>query len=211
LAANAPRVRTALGLHPQVAHQRAHEISLFRTLVVDAPYVGEIGLDGSSDFKEHSHVQEKVFREILEACSLVGGRILSIHSRGAASKVLDILEAHPRAGTPILHWFSGSALQLRRAVKLGCWFSVGPAMLNSATGRALAANMPMDRVLTETDGPFAKIAGKTLEPANASLAVPMLASIWGLSPEEVTAQMARSLASLGHLALQDAKGTSSAR
>lgn len=54
-----------------------------------------------------------------------GGRILSIHSRRAASEVLDRLAAVPDAGTPILHWFSGTQRQLDRAIDLGCWFSVG--------------------------------------------------------------------------------------
>lgn len=201
LAAKAPRIRTALGLHPQVAHQRAHEMSLFRTLLAGAPYVGEIGLDGSRDFKQHTEIQEQVFKEILAACSSAGGRVLSIHSRGAAARVLDILEDHPRAGMPILHWFTGSASQLKRAIALGCWFSVGPSMLGSANGRALAAQMPIDRVLTETDGPFAKVDGKALEPSHAEWAIPTLADLWGVSADAVTKQMAESLAKLGALAL----------
>lgn len=200
LAAKAPRIRTALGLHPQVAHQRAHEMSLFKTLLADAPYVGEIGLDGSRDFKQHAEIQERVFKDILVECSSAGGRVLSIHSRGAAAKVLDFLEDYPRAGTPILHWFTGSAAQLQRAIALGCWFSVGPAMLSSVNGRALAAQMPTNRVLTETDGPFAKVDGKALEPSDARLAIPTLAGLWRVSVDTVTVQMSESLAALGALA-----------
>lgn len=200
LATRAPRIRTALGLHPQVAHQRAHEVSLFRTLVGNAPYVGEIGLDGSGDFKQHLSLQQRVFEEILDTCAREGGRVLSIHSRGAVGKVLDMLEKYPGAGTPILHWFTGSESQLERAISLGCWFSVGPAMLGSAKGRRLATLMPRGQVLTETDGPFAKVGGRMLEPSDVQCAVPMLSEIWGVSEDSVETQLAASLARIGVLA-----------
>jgi TatD DNase family protein len=61
---------------------------------------------------------------------------------------------------------------------LGCWFSVGPAMLASSRGSALVAEMPRDRVLTETDGPFAKKGGVPLEPNDVLLAVRMLSELW---------------------------------
>ena len=93
---------------------------------------------------------------------------MSIHSRGAETRVLDILEAHPGAGTPVLHWFSGNRAELQRAITLGCWFSVGPAMLAGAKGRDHLSEMPLNRVLPETDGPFAKRRGATLMPWEAS-------------------------------------------
>ena len=74
----------------------------------------------------------------------------------ASGAVLDRLQAYRDAGIPVLHWFSGPRRDLECAIELGCWFSVGPAMLRSRTGRALAALMPRDRVLTESDGPFAQ-------------------------------------------------------
>ena len=89
---------------------------------------------------------------------------MSIHSRGAASQVLDALEQHPGAGTAILHWFSGTTRELERAVSLGCWFSIGPAMLRSNRGRALASAMPLDRLLTETDAPFTRDGDDPLMP-----------------------------------------------
>src|ERR1700722_12460886 len=80
----------------------------------------------------------------------------SRHSRSAPGGVLDALAGHPGSGIPVLHWFSGSQQDLDRAEKLGCWFSVGPAMLRSAKGKRLAELMPRDRLLTETDAPFAR-------------------------------------------------------
>ena len=75
--------------------------------------------------------------------------------------------------------------ELRRAVESGCWFSVGPAMLESANGRKLAAAMPRDRVVPESDGPFAKVRGAPLMPWDANTVTVKLAELWGLQQEAV--------------------------
>jgi TatD DNase family protein len=178
LARNAPRIRTALGLHPQIAHERKGELPLFERLLPEVRYVGETGLDGGPEYKRHWQDQVATFTRILELCEKVGGRILTVHSRRAARSVLDTLAAHPSAGLPILHWFSGTPPELTRAADLGCWFSIGPAMLAGEKGRALAARMPRDRVLTETDGPFAQLDGRTALPWDAEQAITLLAEVW---------------------------------
>ena len=104
--------------------------------------VGEIGLDGSARYSPHFELQTHIFKSVVEKCARLGGRVLSIHSRAAAEKVLDILDANPGFGTAVLHWFTDSPSLLRRAAESGCWFSVGPAMMESTNGRKLAALMP---------------------------------------------------------------------
>ena len=180
---------TALGLHPQIAHVRKVELGLFDDLVPLTRYVGEVGLDGGADFKPHREDQNAVFRHVLNACSRRGGRIMSIHSRRAAGAVLDQLEAHPRAGPAVLHWFSGTVDDLSRAVGLGCWFSVGPAMLNGKRGRMLAERMPRDRILTESDAPFAQIGRRPVLPWEVARAVETLACLWGSSAEETQSML----------------------
>ena len=197
LAHQAPRIRTALGLHPQIAHERKGELPLFERLLPKVRYVGEIGLDGGPEYKRHWRDQVFVFTRILELCAGVGGRVLTIHSRRAAVSVLDALEAHPGAGTPILHWFSGTQRELARAVDLDCWFSVGPAMLASEKGRALAAKMPRDRLLTETDGPFAQLEGSTALPWDAERAIALLADMWTEPETAVRDRLATNLRRLG--------------
>ena len=158
------RVRVALGLHPEVVAQRHQEVALLCGLLPETRYVGEIGLDGSPAHRRSLELQITVFERILAECSHLGGRVISIHSRGAASQVLDALERHPGAGTAILHWFSGTTRELERAVSMGCWFSIGPAMLRSNRGRELASAMPLERVLTETDAPFTRDGDSPLMP-----------------------------------------------
>lgn len=68
LTKHAPRIRTALGLHPQLAHERKGELLLFERLLPQVRYVGEIGLDGGPEYKCHWPDQERVFTRILELC-----------------------------------------------------------------------------------------------------------------------------------------------
>ena len=156
MAHNCPRIKTALGLHPQLAHERYGELSLFERLLGEVDYVGEIGLDGSKDFRQHADVQRRVFGSMLSMVEKAGGRIMTVHSRGAVTEVLSLVEQHPHSGPVILHWFTGSLAQMRKAEALGCWFSIGPKMFESKKGREFIAEVPVDRILFETDGPFAR-------------------------------------------------------
>lgn len=196
LANNSSRIRTSLGLHPQLAHQRHSELALFDALISETRYVGEIGLDGDPEFKPHWEKQTHVFEHILKKCSQVGGRVMSIHSKRASGPVLDYLEKFPDAGTPILHWFSGSFRDLDRAIELGCWFSIGPAMLEGEKGRTLASRMPHDRVLTESDGPFAQIKGVTVMPWDVDTAVKRLGELWSSSFEDTQLSLHQNLRTL---------------
>jgi len=189
LVKGAPRVRVAAGLHPKLVAERQLEVEALCHLTNETRYVGEVGLDGSPECRGSFAKQQQVFRRVLEACADKGGRILSVHSRGAASAVLDALDACPEAGTPVLHWFSGTTRELSRAIALGCWFSVGPSMLTSAKGCALVRAMPPDRVLTETDGPFANKSGKQLMPWDVADSIAWLASVWSMSPAETAKQI----------------------
>ncbi|HWH59906.1 MAG TPA: Qat anti-phage system TatD family nuclease QatD [Terriglobales bacterium] len=202
LAAGSPRIRTALGLHPQLAQQRKHELTLFRELVNTTQYIGEVGLDGSPDCKAFWNDQVDAFHEILHRCSLSGGKVLSIHSRRAVSDVLKCLLRYPSAGTPVMHWFAGSHKELKDAIDSGCWFSVGPAMLHSAKSREQIAMMPHNRVLTESDGPFTQHEGQRLYPWDANLALDSLASIWGKSADEVKVELHQNLRRLGASVLE---------
>ncbi|MGN6836621.1 Qat anti-phage system TatD family nuclease QatD, partial [Neisseria sp. P0022.S010] len=183
LAKDCPRIRTALGLHPQLAHERWQELDLFDALLNQTRYVGEIGLDGGKEFKTHWETQLKVFRHILRSSAKSGGKILSIHSRMSANAVLDEL-IQVNGNLPILHWFSGTKQQLKRAIEIGCYFSVGPAMLSSKKGYELVKLMPIEKILIETDGPFGCFKTQALLPWNANIGIAILADIWGMNTSE---------------------------
>jgi TatD DNase family protein len=118
-----------------------------------------------------------------------GGRIITLHSRGASGSVLDRVAAEPAAGKFILHWYLGNAKQISRATEMKCWFSVGPAMLTSKRGISAVRAMPREYILPESDGPFGQIAGRPALPWEAWTIAPALAEIWRESRGEVEAQL----------------------
>ncbi|MCE7798265.1 TatD family hydrolase [Sphingobium sufflavum] len=184
LAPAGSRIRTALGLHPELAASRWHELPLFHDLLPTVDYIGEVGLDGSPPHRDTLATQAAVLHEILDACAAAGGRTISLHSRGAAVMLLDMLEFEPLAGTFVLHWFSAKPAIIQRAADLGCWFSVGSAMMASRSGREAVNAMPIDRMLPETDGPFGMTQGVPLAPGGAGSVYHDFAELKGMSVKD---------------------------
>lgn len=192
-----PSIYTGVGLHPQIAHQRFAEREKLYELIETADFVGEIGLDGGPEYKQSWDKQLEIFTRAVITANRVGGRILSIHSRRAASQVMKIIEVHSGVSIPILHWFSGTMRELHEAIELGCWFSVGPAMLRGSKGRTLLKNMPRDRTVLETDGPFTTKDDRPYLPWDAEEICPaVIAEIWGISETEAKKQLASNLRDL---------------
>ena len=186
---NSKRIRAAIGLHPELVAERGHEINELFAIMPHTRYVGEVGIDGSPEFKASFENQKSLFARIVRESAKLGGKILSIHSRRAATAVLDTLSVEREFGQAVLHWFSGSIKELHRAIDLGCWFSVGPAMLNGDKGRELVSMMPIDRVLTESDGPFTQLDNKPVKPTMLGVAESALGSIWNLSQKETSQRL----------------------
>lgn len=186
------RIRTALGYHPQLVAERTNELDLFERMLVETRYVGEIGLDGGKEFADSRVMQSKIFGSILKLCSSHDSKIISIHSRHAATEVLDHLAQHPRCGIPVLHWFTGSQNELERAIAMGCWFSIGAPMLRSKKGGAALKIIPKERILTETDAPFATTDIK----ASLAATTKGLSKIWGFDEMEANSLIMSNLKSL---------------
>lgn len=180
-------VRAALGLHPQLVSERAGELALWQRYLPETRYVGEVGLDAGPRFYKSLDVQKQVFRAVLEQCAIAGGKILTVHSVRSASAVLDMIEHHlPQGrGVVVLHWFTGTKIEAQRAAALGCYYSINCDMLRSDRGRALVAALPLDRLLTETDGPFTQIAGRPAEPTDWREAIEAIARVRNLTANAV--------------------------
>jgi TatD DNase family protein len=148
---------------------------------------------GSPRFRGSLVIQEAIFQAALSECGRHPGKVMSIHSRGAERRVVELLATTRHAGVPLLHWFSGALVELENAVRIGCWFSVGPAMLEGEKGRALVARMPLNRVLPETDGPFTSVGGKPLQPWDAWSVRESLSEIWDVPVEDVGEQLRQNL------------------
>lgn len=182
--ASSTNVLITPGLHPEIAGERSGELELLLTQMTSVQAVGEVGLDGSARFRNSYAAQRDIFDAVIERAADLGGRTFSIHSRQAVDDVLATLDKHPGYGTAVLHWFTGTAKDLRAAEERDCWFSIGPAAFASASGRALAAKLPRHRVVPESDGPFAQIRGKPVMPWSSDTTALHLAEAWGMSCAE---------------------------
>lgn len=191
-------VRAALGLHPQLVAERAAELPLWERFLSETRYVGEVGLDAGPRFYKSMDAQKHVFRGILERCAEAGNKILTVHSVRSASAVLDMIEQHlPQdRGTVVLHWFTGSKSEARRAAMLGCYFSVNAEMTRTDRGRSLVRDLPIDRILTETDGPFTQVDGRPSEPADVKATAAAIADLRQVPVSAVTAAVDSNLSSL---------------
>ncbi|MCD0450470.1 TatD family hydrolase [Actinocorallia sp. API 0066] len=134
------------GAHPGVASAVAAvtEASVRRAVGQHA-IIGEIGLDRKTALAP----QLAALDIILEICS-EQPLLLSLHSTGRTSELLDALIRRPQTGA-ILHWFNGTRDDIERATAMGCYFSVNAAMTDERLAR-----IPRDRLLPETDFPSSR-------------------------------------------------------
>ena len=148
--------------------------------------IGEAGLDYHYDFSPRE-TQERGFRRHIAAARLTGLPLV-IHAREADADVARILEEEMGQGPfpALLHCFTGSAELAQRAVALGLYVSFS-GVLTFKTGeavRAVAATLPSDRILVETDAPYlapGKLRGKRNEPAYVVETARVLAETRGIS------------------------------
>lgn len=198
LARRTRHVRAALGLHPQLVADRAGEIDLWDQHLSETRYVGEVGLDAGPRFYKSIDLQKRVFQHVLERCAEAGDKIVTVHSIRAAKIVLDHIESHlpPTRGKVVLHWFTGTKAEAKRALELGCYFSINAAMLDSPRHLAMVAAIPLDRLLTETDGPFTKTGSRPSKPADVAAVVEMLGSLHNVLPTTIAATVRSNLRSL---------------
>ncbi|MDD3417224.1 MAG: TatD family hydrolase [Lachnospiraceae bacterium] len=153
LYANFKHIKIALGFHPELVFQCQRQLPVFLKYVEITRYIGEVGLDFTTQDKANKEIQREVFCKIVDACQK-DDKILSVHSRRAEAECLQILKQFK--GKVIMHWFSGSARILKEALEMGCYFSINQQMLLSKNGRGIVDALPMNRILIESDAPFSK-------------------------------------------------------
>lgn len=186
-----------VGTHP---HQAAEEpdVTLDEILRLSAHpkcvAIGEAGLDYHYD-KSPRDQQAASFR-LQIAAARITGLPLVIHARAADADMAAILEDEMGKGrfSAILHCFSSGADLARTGLMLGLYLSFSGILTfrNSAEIREIAASVPLDRLLVETDAPYLAPMphrGKTNEPAFTAHTAAMLAEVKGLSLAELAPQL----------------------
>lgn len=198
LAQRTKHVRAALGLHPQLVAERESEVDLWDQYLSQTRYVGEVGLDAGPRFFKSLDAQKRVFQHVLRRCAEAGDKIITVHSIRSAKAVLDHVQAHLPAGRGkvVLHWFTGTKSEAKRALDLGCFFSINAGMLNNERHAPMVQAIPLHRMLTETDGPFTRTGDRPSQPADVGDVVEVLGRLHGLPTEDVKHVVRANLKSL---------------
>lgn len=155
--AKSKNIKVGLGMHPQLVSGGYDDMQLFKALFEKSKYIGEVGLDFRKAYYSTKERQMEIFDDIVKLCEDYGEKVVSIHSIKATSKVLEILEKYKRQkdNKYIFHWYTGTISQLERAIKVGCYFSINANMLKTKSGIEVVKAIPVNRILVETDAPFA--------------------------------------------------------
>jgi len=177
------KIRLALGMHPLYATQDQQEFSLFLKNLTKTSYIGEVGLDFSREGIETREIQIMTFERILDAISSQK-KILSLHSRRAEKETLNLL-IRKKIQNAIFHWYSGPLTLIEQIVDAGYYFSINTSMINSESGKKIINSIPLNRVLTETDGPFTEVNGRQTKPSDIVLVQEYFSKIWVKTSQEV--------------------------
>jgi len=206
VAAAWPAVRFSAGVHPHHAGMfagRPAESAAETSRVIDAVgavAIGEVGLDYHYDFAPRE-VQRAVFEAHVDLAVRLDVPVV-IHAREALDDTYDVLrEAGRGVVRGVMHCFTGTLDEARRALELGFLVSFGGILTfpKAGTLREVGRFVPMDRALVETDAPFLAPVphrGKRNEPAWVMETAAQLAALHGVAVEDLDAQLARNFAAL---------------
>jgi TatD DNase family protein len=191
-----PDVFCSVGTHPHYAHEEAGVSAdelVRRTRHPKVVALGEAGLDYHYD-NSPRQAQERGFRTHIAAARQTGLPLV-IHSREADGDTARILEQETEEGAfrAVLHCFTGGPELARHAIALGHYVSFTGILTfkNSGALRAIAAELPADRILVETDAPYlapGRHRGKRNEPAYVVETANILAEVRGVSFDEIARQ-----------------------
>ncbi len=189
-----PYLYAAFGVHPHDARLFDERIAETLRQLMEHPKVigwGEVGLDFHY-LNSPCDVQERTFREQIRLAKSVK-KPLIVHTRDAEQQTIRILEAEFNEGAEnvgIMHCFSGSLELAKRTISLGFYISFGGILTfrNADDLRKVAAQLPEDRLLIETDSPYLAPVprrGRRNEPAYVKLVAEQLAGLRGKQTQEV--------------------------
>jgi TatD DNase family protein len=189
------RIYCSIGTHPHNAAEEPDVTTDHLVRIAEDPLVvaiGEAGLDYHYDNSPRDAQAEGFRRHI--AAARITGLPLVIHARDADDDIASILteEAGKGAFPAILHCFSSGRGLAMRGLELGLHVSFSGILTFKRADelRAIAADVPMERLLVETDAPYLAPVphrGGRNEPAYVAETAKVLAEVKGVSPEAIAA------------------------
>ena len=156
LAAAYPYIYAGVGIHPECVNDTPDEALNEVGTLLDAPKVvavGEIGLDYHFEDNAPREVQREWFAKQLALANRRGFPVI-VHDRNAHGDTMELLCKYRPKG--VVHCFSGSVEMMREVVRLGMYIGLGGAVTfkNARVPVEVAAAVPLDHLLLETDAPY---------------------------------------------------------
>ena len=156
LAAAYPYIYAGVGIHPECVNDTPDEALNEVGTLLDAPKVvavGEIGLDYHFEDNAPREVQRERFAKQLALANRRGFPVI-VHDRDAHGDTMELLCKYRPKG--VVHCFSGSVEMMREVVRLGMYIGLGGAVTfkNARVPVEVAAAVPLDHLLLETDAPY---------------------------------------------------------
>lgn len=197
LAKKYPFVYCSIGIHPdqsaEIAAQNSREyldVIAQQLSYEKAMALGEIGLDYYYDDDAPRDIQKKIFEEQLALAKDLDVPVI-IHNRDAHQDTLDLLKKYRPKG--IMHCFSGSAEVAKEVLRLGMYIGFTGVITFKNARRAVeaAAEIPLDRLLVETDCPYMApepFRGKRCDSTMLTRMIEKLAEIKGVNPQQFADQ-----------------------
>lgn len=192
LAETYPQLYASVGVHPDYEDEEEPTVERLAELA-NHPKVIAIGETGLDYFRLKGDLewQRARFRNHIRAAKLCG-KPLIIHTREAAADTLRIMEEEGAASVGgVMHCFTESLEVAERAIALGFYISFSGIVTfkKALQVKEVAKNIPLDRVLVETDSPYlapAPFRGKTNQPAYVKHVAEEVARLRGISEAELT-------------------------
>ena len=196
IAEKIPEVFCSVGTHPHYSHEET-DIDAGKLIAISRhPKVVAIGEAGLDYFRNNSprDAQARSFRQHIQAARETKLPLV-IHSRDCDADMAQILSEESGEGAfpAVLHCFTGGRDLATKAIELGHYVSFTGILTfkNSDSLREIAAALPADRVLVETDAPYLAplpYRGKRNEPAYVVETAKVLADVGGVPIEEIARQ-----------------------
>ncbi|OYT55015.1 MAG: DNase [Candidatus Altiarchaeales archaeon ex4484_2] len=180
------KVYSTLGLSPSELNDSIVEetLELIEEHRKEIVAIGEVGLDYYWVKERENRDKEKInFKKFIQLADRLN-KPLVIHSRDAESDVLDMLE--PEDTDVMLHCFSGTINEVKKAVSRGYLVSIPASIIYSKQKQKIARETPLELIVLETDSPFLAPKPRTRnEPLNVKKVAEKIAEIKGLDLEVV--------------------------
>lgn len=196
IAESAPDIWCSVGTHPHEAEPEQDVTAERLTALAQHPKVIGIGETGLDFYYEHSprDIQAKLFRAHAEAARSTGLPLI-VHSRDADRETIEILTEEADKGplTGVIHCFSTGRELAEKALEIGFYISLAGIVTfkNAEPLRNVVRDIPLDRLLVETDAPYlapVPMRGKPNEPSYIVHTAKQLAALKGVSVEELSSQ-----------------------